>query len=319
MSILLITHENDIKSAQALLEVLIADKRNVKLFKFPQHEGLMRQEIEACSADCVVLVSPSSVSPDDRRADFIALGEQICANGNALSVFLRSAPKPPTWQCRDYPIPKVRSSNWLRRWILQDLEYKDVCTAILQKEANNEPPDPEAALKAIVRGLAVIIPAVLAPVVLVASLGDISWSLVKDTQLLRQPSAQQRQDYARIVPGDCSALRKFVKTASGTILEDEAHKRLERAELRDIVTSEKQQVSLPLYLNGFSGTAPSQMEIERHSRKLCEGLLVASGGTIDRVDIASLRETCSSGVCEATGTVHCHAVQPIRRQAEWCP
>jgi hypothetical protein len=134
MSILLITHENDIKSAQALLEVLIADKRNVKLFKFPQHEGLMRQEIEACSADCVVLVSPSSVSPDDRRADFIALGEQICANGNALSVFLRSAPKPPTWQCRDYPIPKVRSSNWLRRWILQDLEYKDVCTAILQKE-----------------------------------------------------------------------------------------------------------------------------------------------------------------------------------------
>lgn len=320
--IVLLSHQADEIRVHPLVDALVEDRQDIAWLRVGNARSAADRSIAADveASRCVVLVWSQS-SADAAAKRFHRLAKQAVAQGNAICVLIDTVTMPPDiGACTIYDMRGWRGApqRW-RKWLGGNLYMRDLVTGAKYKVAGRDPPPPGAPRQMLIRHALVLIPAIFAPLAVLATLLGFWGGL----GFADGPSAAETRVWEAVDKNDCSQLKKFRLGNAVSYFAPHAQARLDGA-VRTTKTiwepvDRTQPFLVPELLadpkpDRASAIGDVRARAQTTARSICIGLAEAGRAKLDGSEFGSLSESCTGSnagtVCSAESKAICHLSEP---------
>lgn len=279
-------------------------------------DALVRAEEARC---LVVCWSEAAIADNLGARLFREAALNACSRGKTIGVLFDRVSLPTGFACTIYDLSKWRLEprGW-RKLLIGDAYLRDIVAAAKFKQANRDPAPPSAPSKLFMRQVAVLSSAIIVPLIGIISFTDVL--LNYEQRMALQPSSKEAAAWNALPPGDCAALRSFVRE-----FKDGAYRSRAYALLGAVEKVEKKQwKSLTLeedvYLPHSAGLGLGDAQAEGTRR--CELLVQGTGAHNLVVSVSQVRQDCRNigdeRFCDWRGVASCSFEEPGKVIVEIC-
>lgn len=279
-------------------------------------EALAKAEQSRC---VIVCWSEAALAESPQAWAYRTAATNACKRGMSIGVLLDKVTPPDDFACTIYDLSQWRlaPSGW-RKLLISDAYIRDLVAAARFKQANRDPSPPSAPTKMFIRQAAVFCSAIIVPLLGLLSFTDVLLNF--ERRMAITPSSEELAAWEALPPGDCKAVRQFVRDFKEGAYSDRANALLAAAE--QVERTEWREVSMDeeVYLPHAAGARESDADAEGQRR--CEMLVQGTQARKLSVAMNQVRQSCEnvagSNLCDWRGTATCSFEEPQTIVHEVC-
>lgn len=281
---------------------------------------------KANDARCLIFCwSADALATTPSAEAFRAFAVESCARQRAIGVLIDPVGPPSGFACTCYDLTgwRARPTGW-RKYLIGNAFLRDIVAAAKSKQSGRDPPPPSAPRKLMLRELATLLP----PILLLGGVFGFWNDFSSFFGLDNIASAAEDKAWDALPPGDCAALRSFIRQFDEGVYRDRAEARLQAAETR--VETQWQPIEIPveLYLPHLAASdeaaarSSAEASAQHESARRCEAIAQTSGLRLLDSRIAMLRQNCQTiaekNLCDWRGESICLLEEPVEFETQIC-